>query len=291
MKSALRYAMFSLLMCVPAHRYEIESGSVITCDTQEQVERFAQLFDGNQQLAINSVNSEEHNPSACAVIDVAYVPGPSLGVEILSSVLDRREERAERRMAHIATKRQILIYSVLLVAAAALPWAIGAAGTVCALASGLCGAAMNGLAGRLDRSLHPNTRLACRLFAVSILYLFVLFAAPLAVRRRTAIGRREAGNSLLAPHRDRRLMVLASRFDLRDNIGLFGMTLHRRILLSELRRGWGSRLHLSMTWAHQSSSSAEVGTCALIGIVVKENVKTESSILGIFRDWKADGSR
>jgi hypothetical protein len=80
MKSALRYAMFSLLMCVPAHAYEIESGSVIACDTQEQVERFVQLFDGDQQLAINSVNSEEHNPSACAVIDVAYVPGPSLGV-------------------------------------------------------------------------------------------------------------------------------------------------------------------------------------------------------------------
>jgi hypothetical protein len=71
MKSALRCAMFSLLMCVPAHAYEIESGSVMACDTQEQVERFVQLFDGNQRLAINAVNSEEHNPSACAVIDVA----------------------------------------------------------------------------------------------------------------------------------------------------------------------------------------------------------------------------
>ena len=28
MKSALRYAMFSLLMCVPAHAYEIETGSI-----------------------------------------------------------------------------------------------------------------------------------------------------------------------------------------------------------------------------------------------------------------------
>ena len=80
MKSALRYAMFSLLMCVPAHTYEIESGSVIACDTQEQVERFVQLFEGNQQRAINAVNSEEHNPSACAVIDVAYVSGTALGV-------------------------------------------------------------------------------------------------------------------------------------------------------------------------------------------------------------------
>ena len=80
MKSALRYALFSLLMCAPAHAYEIATGSVIACDTQEQVERFVQLFDGNQQLAINAINSEEHNPSACAVIDVAYVPGPALAV-------------------------------------------------------------------------------------------------------------------------------------------------------------------------------------------------------------------
>jgi hypothetical protein len=80
MKSALRYATFFLLMCVPARAYEIENGSVMACDTQEQVERFVQLFDGDQQLAINAVNSEEHNPSACAVIDVAYVPGTALGV-------------------------------------------------------------------------------------------------------------------------------------------------------------------------------------------------------------------
>jgi hypothetical protein len=30
MKPALRYAMLSLLMCVPAHAYEIETGSVLT---------------------------------------------------------------------------------------------------------------------------------------------------------------------------------------------------------------------------------------------------------------------
>ena len=80
MKSALHYAMFSLLMCVPAHAYEIESGSVMACDTQEQVERFVELFDGDRQLAIDVVNTEEHNPSACAVIDVAYVSGTALGV-------------------------------------------------------------------------------------------------------------------------------------------------------------------------------------------------------------------
>ena len=80
MKYALRSVMWSLLMSWPAQAYEVETGSIIACDTQEQVERFVQLFDGDRQLAINAVNSEEHNPSACAVIDVAYVSGPSIGV-------------------------------------------------------------------------------------------------------------------------------------------------------------------------------------------------------------------
>ncbi len=79
-----------------------------------------------------------------------------------------------------ATKRQILVYSVLLVAAAALPWVIGAAGTIYALASSLCGAVMIPLAIRLDRSRYPDPRLARRLFAFSIVYLFVLFTALLA---------------------------------------------------------------------------------------------------------------
>ena len=79
-----------------------------------------------------------------------------------------------------ATKRQILVYSVLLVAAAALPWVIGAAGTIYALASSLCGAVMIPLAIRLDRSRYPDPRLARRLFAFSIVYLFVLCTALLA---------------------------------------------------------------------------------------------------------------
>jgi protoheme IX farnesyltransferase len=78
-----------------------------------------------------------------------------------------------------ATKRQILIYCFLLVGAAALPWAFGAAGTVYAVVSGLSGAAMIALAIRLDRSLYLDARPARRLFAFSILYLFVLFAALL----------------------------------------------------------------------------------------------------------------
>jgi heme o synthase len=78
-----------------------------------------------------------------------------------------------------ATKRQILVYCFLLVIAAALPWAIGAAGTAYALASGICGGVMIALALRLDRSPCSDARTPRRLFAFSILYLFVLFTALL----------------------------------------------------------------------------------------------------------------
>jgi protoheme IX farnesyltransferase len=85
-----------------------------------------------------------------------------------------------------ATKRQILIYCVLLICAASLPWAIGAAGTVYAVASGICGAAMIALGVRLDRSRFPDARAARRLFTFSILYLFVLFTALLVDAAATA---------------------------------------------------------------------------------------------------------
>jgi heme O synthase-like polyprenyltransferase len=54
-------------------------------------------------------------------------------------------------------------------AAAALPWAFGAAGTVYAVVSGLSGVAMIALANRLDRSLYLDARPARRVFAFSIL--------------------------------------------------------------------------------------------------------------------------
>jgi hypothetical protein len=78
MKSILRIALLSLLTCLPAHAYEVETGAVMVCDTQQQVERFVQLFDGNAQVAIRAVNTEENNPNACAMVDVSYVQGPLL---------------------------------------------------------------------------------------------------------------------------------------------------------------------------------------------------------------------
>jgi hypothetical protein len=80
MKCAGSLSILFLLMCAPAEAYEVETGPVLICDTQEQVERFAQLFDGSHERAINTVDAEAHNPSACAVVNAAYVLGPQLGV-------------------------------------------------------------------------------------------------------------------------------------------------------------------------------------------------------------------
>src|SRR5262245_54849015 len=70
----------ALLICAPAQAYDIQFGWVLICDTQEQVERFVQVFEADQELAINTVNIEKHDPNACAVVDAAYVLGPMLGV-------------------------------------------------------------------------------------------------------------------------------------------------------------------------------------------------------------------
>jgi hypothetical protein len=69
-----------LLMGMPAQAYELQTDSVVVCDTQTQVERYAQLFDGDAQVAIGAVNSEAHNPTACANVDVTYVEGPGISV-------------------------------------------------------------------------------------------------------------------------------------------------------------------------------------------------------------------
>ena len=82
MKHALRFGLplLSLFICLPANAYDLETGTVMICGTQKQAERFVQLFDGNLNVAVGAINTEEHNPSACGIADVAYVQGPELGV-------------------------------------------------------------------------------------------------------------------------------------------------------------------------------------------------------------------
>jgi protoheme IX farnesyltransferase len=79
-----------------------------------------------------------------------------------------------------ATTRQILIYSALLVPISLLPWALGFAGTMYGAVAAVCGALFLVLAWQLRRASDADRRAAHRLFAFSIVYLFVLFAALLA---------------------------------------------------------------------------------------------------------------
>jgi protoheme IX farnesyltransferase len=76
-----------------------------------------------------------------------------------------------------STRRQILIYSLLLIPLALAPAFTGLGGPVYLAVAAVGGAAFLALAGRLF--LTKDRRDARRLFAFSILYLFLLFAALL----------------------------------------------------------------------------------------------------------------
>jgi heme o synthase len=79
------------------------------------------------------------------------------------------------------TKKQILIYSMLLLPTSIMPWILGFAGVLYGTMAAICGASMLLLAVRLRRSASgTETSAAGRLFAFSIVYLFVLFALLLA---------------------------------------------------------------------------------------------------------------
>jgi protoheme IX farnesyltransferase len=77
------------------------------------------------------------------------------------------------------TKRQILIYSVLLAPVSLLPWLMGFAGTIYGATALVGGTLFVALALQLRRSRVNEQRVANRLFGFSILYLFILFAALL----------------------------------------------------------------------------------------------------------------
>jgi len=82
MACAPRFAWLTLglilLLVSPAYADDIQVGAGLLCDTQQQAERFAALYDGDAAIAIRTVNAEEHNPTACGVVAMAYVAGPPL---------------------------------------------------------------------------------------------------------------------------------------------------------------------------------------------------------------------
>jgi protoheme IX farnesyltransferase len=82
----------------------------------------------------------------------------------------------------IATRRQILLYTMVLVPLGIAPWAIGYAGALYALTAIGAGALMLILAGRVLLERSPAEQASRHLFAFSILYLFLLFAVLLVER-------------------------------------------------------------------------------------------------------------
>jgi hypothetical protein len=79
MKAALHLALLSLLFCSPARAQEYEHGTALLCDSQKQVERYVALFKGEEQSAVDAVNTEEQDPNACGLASVAFMRGPELG--------------------------------------------------------------------------------------------------------------------------------------------------------------------------------------------------------------------
>ena len=76
---ALLFALLAAPFCVPSQAADYEVAPSLVCDTQEQVERFVALFAGDAQAAIRVVNAQK-NPTACAMMNIAFMRGNQLGM-------------------------------------------------------------------------------------------------------------------------------------------------------------------------------------------------------------------
>jgi hypothetical protein len=78
----IRRCAVALLSCgliAPAVAGEVETGTVLICDTQHQAERLASLMHGDDAVSVVSdVNAEEHSDTACGIADVAFLRGSNL---------------------------------------------------------------------------------------------------------------------------------------------------------------------------------------------------------------------
>jgi hypothetical protein len=82
MRFGLRFASliipWFIIFALSARANEIQVGTSIVCDTQQQVERFVTLYDGDAIAAVSMVNAEERDENACGMVTMAFVPGPPL---------------------------------------------------------------------------------------------------------------------------------------------------------------------------------------------------------------------
>jgi len=81
-----------------------------------------------------------------------------------------------------STRRQILLYTLILVPLGVAPWAFGYTGALYGIAAVMMGAVMVALGWQVLLESRPAERASRNLFAFSILYLFLLFAVLLVER-------------------------------------------------------------------------------------------------------------
>jgi protoheme IX farnesyltransferase len=81
-----------------------------------------------------------------------------------------------------STRRHIMLYTLILVPLGIAPWLLGFAGALYGAAAIVTGAIMVALAWQVLHERRPAERACRRLFAFSILYLFLLFATLLVER-------------------------------------------------------------------------------------------------------------
>jgi protoheme IX farnesyltransferase len=81
-----------------------------------------------------------------------------------------------------STRRQIMLYTLVLVPLGVAPWAFGYAGALYGVTALVTGAIMVMLGWQVFRESRPAERASRNLFAFSILYLFLLFAVLLVER-------------------------------------------------------------------------------------------------------------
>jgi hypothetical protein len=86
MRIKLAFALLSLVLCAPAQAQEAtaisQSVEIVTgpvCDTQEEVQRYIALYDGDAEATVTALNAEAHDPHACGMATVAYLRGPQTG--------------------------------------------------------------------------------------------------------------------------------------------------------------------------------------------------------------------
>jgi hypothetical protein len=69
-----------LLLSAPALADEVQMGRGAVCDTQKQAERLASLMADDAEIALQTVNAEEDDATACEYLTVAFVRGSRVGL-------------------------------------------------------------------------------------------------------------------------------------------------------------------------------------------------------------------